>query len=105
MDEPSKAVTHIQKTAQAPPADTAATTPVKFPIPTRVAVDTINVCKDERLLFSPLSFLLLAVSTFTISGNKRIGRNLVFIVNTIPAGNNNRIRSEIPKLPPPGSGI
>ena len=57
------------------------------------------------MLFSPLSFLLLAVSTFTISGNKRIGRNLVFIVNTIPAGNNNRIRSEIPKLPPPGSGI
>ena len=34
---------HIQNTAPAPPAETAATTPTRFPIPTRVAVGTISV--------------------------------------------------------------
>lgn len=38
------AVIHIQKTAPAPPAETAATTPTRFPIPTLVAVGY-----DERL--------------------------------------------------------
>ena len=43
VDEPIIAVTHIQKTAPAPPAEIAATTPTRFPIPTRVAVETISV--------------------------------------------------------------
>ena len=39
----SRAVTHIQNTAPAPPADTAATTPTRLPMPTRVAVETMSV--------------------------------------------------------------
>ena len=31
----------------APPTEIAATTPTRFPIPTRVAVDTISVCKED----------------------------------------------------------
>ena len=95
---------HIQNTAPAPPADIAATTPVRFPIPTRVAVDTIKVCKEERLLFSSFPFLLFAVSALTISGNRRIGKNFVLIVKTIPAGSSNIMSSESPRLPPPGNG-
>ena len=45
--EPIRAVTHIQNTAPAPPADTAATTPTRFPIPTRVAVDTTSACSAD----------------------------------------------------------
>ena len=43
VDEPMMAVTHIQNTAPAPPAEMAATTPTRLPMPTRVAVDTISV--------------------------------------------------------------
>ena len=39
---PISAVTHIQNTAPAPPAEIAATTPTRFPIPTLVAVDTTS---------------------------------------------------------------
>ena len=69
-----------------------------------VAVDTIKVCKEERLLFSSFPFLLFAVSALTISGNRRIGKNLVLIVKTIPAGSSNIMSSESPRLPPPGNG-
>ena len=34
---------YIQNTAPAPPADTAATTPTRLPMPTRVAVETMSV--------------------------------------------------------------
>ena len=34
---------HNQNTAPAPPADTAATTPTRLPMPTRVAVETMSV--------------------------------------------------------------
>ena len=43
VEEPMIAVIHIQNTAPAPPAETAATTPTRFPIPTLVAVETISV--------------------------------------------------------------
>ena len=46
--EPSSAVTHIQNNAPAPPAERAATIPTRFPIPTRVAVDTISAWSAER---------------------------------------------------------
>ena len=46
------------------------------------ALTAIKVCKEERLLFSSFPFLLFAVSALTISGNRRIGKNLVLIVKT-----------------------
>ena len=49
VEEPSKARSHIQKTAPAPPAEMAATTPTRFPIPTRVAVETMSACNPEIL--------------------------------------------------------
>lgn len=50
--EPSSAVTHIQNNAPAPPAERAATIPTRFPIPTRVAVDTISAWSaGERATF------------------------------------------------------
>ena len=76
VDDPIKAVTHIQNTAPAPPAETAATTPTRFPIPTRVAVETISVWNVDRL--SLCSFL--ASNARTISGKSRIGKNFVRIV-------------------------
>ena len=42
VEEPKRAVTHIQNTAPAPPAEMAATTPTRFPMPTRVAVAMIR---------------------------------------------------------------
>ena len=77
VDDPIRAVSHIQKTAPAPPAEIAATTPTRFPIPTRVAVETINVCMTESALFSSPFFSKRAP---TISLKRRIGRNLVRIV-------------------------
>ena len=55
-------------------------------------------------VFSSFPFLLFAVSALTISGNRRIGKNLVLIVKTIPAGSSNIMSSESPRLPPPGNG-
>ncbi len=75
VEEPRRAITHIQKTAPAPPAEMAATTPTRFPIPTRVAVDKNNVCRPEIAPFCEDSFVC-AVS-FTISGNMRKGRKRV----------------------------
>ena len=43
VEEPISAVTHIQNTAPAPPAEIAATTPTRFPMPTLVAVETLSV--------------------------------------------------------------
>lgn len=75
MDAPSKAVTHIQNTAPAPPADTAATTPTRFPMPTRVAVETMRVWNDERL--SLLWFF--SQTAEIISRNSRTGSRRVRI--------------------------
>ena len=44
LAEPMIAKIHIQNTAPAPPAEIAATTPTRFPMPTRVAVETISAC-------------------------------------------------------------
>ena len=81
MDAPSRAVTHIQNTAPAPPTDTAATTPTRLPMPTRVAVDTTSVWKDERPL--PLSFF--SQTAASISRNKRTGSRRVRRVKNTPA--------------------
>ena len=51
VEEPKRAVTHIQNTAPAPPAEMAATTPTRFPMPTRVAVAMIRVWKPEMEFF------------------------------------------------------
>ena len=56
VEEPIRAVTHIQKTAPAPPAEIAATTPTRLPIPTRVAVETIKVWMTESALCSSSFF-------------------------------------------------
>ena len=56
-------------------------------------------------VFSSFPFLLFAVSALTMSGNRRIGKNFVLIVKTIPAGSSNIMSSESPRLPPPGNGI
>ncbi len=77
VDEPMMAVTHIQNTAPAPPAEMAATTPTRLPMPTRVAVDTINVCKTDRALF--FSFFLPRTAP-TISLNRRTGSTRVRMV-------------------------
>lgn len=56
VEEPMMAVIHIQNTAPAPPAETAATTPTRLPMPTLVAVETMRAWKEERLFllsFSP----------------------------------------------------
>ena len=100
------AVTHIQKTAPAPPAEIAATTPTRFPIPTRVAVETISVCNADNVLLwlSPSAFPFFSNNVCSISGNRRMGRNLVRIVNQIPAGISIITSRESRKELPPGSG-
>ena len=42
VEELRMAISHIQNTAPAPPAEMAATTPTRLPMPTRVAVETIS---------------------------------------------------------------
>ena len=37
---PSSAITHIQKTAPGPPMAMAVATPARFPVPTRLAIET-----------------------------------------------------------------
>ena len=78
VDEPTSAITHIQNTAPAPPAEMAATTPTRFPMPTRQAVETISACTPE--IPSRSVFLLFSRVTLIISGNIRNGRNRVRIV-------------------------
>ena len=98
VEAPSRAVTHIQNTAPAPPTDSAATTPTRLPMPTRVAVDTISVWKDERPL--PLSFF--SQTAASISRNSRTGRSLVRRVKNTPAVSsrmtiNERLRVTFPR--------
>ena len=45
--EPSKAMSHIQKTAPGPPMVMAVATPAKFPVPTRLANEMANAWKEE----------------------------------------------------------
>ena len=92
--------------APAPPAEIAATTPTRFPIPTRVAVETISVCNADNVLLwlSPSAFLFFSNNVCSISGNRRMGRNLVRIVNQIPAGISIITSRESRKELPPGSG-
>ena len=57
------------------PAEMAATTPIIFPMPTLVAVDTTSACRPEIAVpEEPLRFSVIAR---TISGNMRMGRNRV----------------------------
>ena len=66
---------------QRPPAEIAATTPTRLPMPTRQAVETISACTPEIPSRSSSSiFLLFSKVTFSISGKSRKGRNLVRIV-------------------------
>ena len=94
-----RAVTHIQNTAPAPPAEMAATTPIRLPMPTRVAVETISACTPEM---ASLPGRFSAV-TRSISGNIRTGKNRVRTVKNRPAGISSSTSSETPRLPPPGS--
>ncbi len=66
---------HIQKTAPAPPAEMAATTPTRFPIPTRVAVETNRACMPEMASFWETFFSSMVI--LNISGKSRKGRNRV----------------------------
>ena len=73
-----RAISHIQNTAPAPPAEMAATTPMRFPMPTRVAVETIRACTPEM---ASLSAPRLSSSvTRIISGKRRKGSPLVRMV-------------------------
>ena len=72
-------MSHIQNTAPAPPAEIAATTPTRFPIPTLVAVDTIRAWTPEMEPAWPPELLFSAV-TRSISGNSRKGRKRVRMV-------------------------
>ena len=96
------AVSHIQNTAPAPPAEIAATTPTRFPMPTRVAVETIRDWREEsEPPFAPF-FSSMARS---MSGNRRMGRKRVRRVNQIPVGIRRITRSDSPREPPPGRGM
>ena len=94
---------HIQNKAPAPPAEIAATTPTKFPIPTRVAVETIKACKPEIESFS--DFLLCEIVIRNISGNKRKGRKRVRMVKYKPAGIKIMTNRDKPRLLPFPKGI
>ena len=67
---PRVAMTHIQKTAPAPPSVTAVATPAMLPTPTREAVDTISARNEET---SPSS-TGGSVTTRIASLNRRSGR-------------------------------
>ena len=103
VEEPKRAVTHIQNTAPAPPAEMAATTPTRFPMPTRVAVAMIRVWKPEMEFF--WEEVRFSTAVFSISGKRRTGRKRVRAVKKIPAGISRSTRSDRPREPPPGSGI
>jgi len=99
VEAPSRAVTHIQKTAPAPPAETAATTPTRLPMPTRVAVETTRVWKDERLSL----FWFFSQTAEIISRNRRTGSSRVRRVKNTPAVSSSTTISEIPTPPAMGS--
>ena len=102
VEDPSRAITHIQKTAPAPPAEMAATTPTRLPMPTRQAVETMSACTPER----PCSvFWLLDRVTRTISGKRRKGKKRVRTVKYTPAGTRIITSSDSPRVLPPGNGM
>ena len=103
VEEPSRAMSHIQNTAPAPPALMAATTPTRLPMPTRQAVETMRACTPDSP--SAPGFLLLSMVMRTISGNSRKGRKRVRRVKYTPAGSKMSTKSETPRLLPPGSGM
>ena len=74
VEEPMRADSHIQNTAPAPPAEMAATTPMRLPMPTRVAVEMMRACQPEMAPPFPPRF---SAVTRSISGNRRIGRKRV----------------------------
>ena len=97
------AVSHIQNTAPAPPAEMAATTPTILPMPTRVAVDTMRVWIPERALgLSPTRF---SRDSRNISGSIRMGTNRVRMVKNSPAGIKIATSREMPRDCPPGRGM
>ena len=98
VEAPSRAVTHIQNTAPAPPADTAATTPTRLPMPTRVAVEMTSVWKEE----SPPAACFFSHTAPIISRNSRTGSSLVRRVKPIPAANSSTTIKEMPM--PPATG-
>ena len=104
VEEPRRAISHIQNTAPAPPAEMAATTPTRLPIPTRQAVETMRACTPE-MLPSPSPLPLLARVTRTISGKSRKGRNRVRTVKYTPAGTKISTSSDSPNVLPPGRGM
>ena len=69
-------------------------------MPTRVAVDTTRVWKEERPLALACFFSQTAAS---ISRNSRTGSSRVRKVNQIPAVNSSTTISEMPMPPPTGS--
>lgn len=103
VEEPKRAVTHIQNTAPAPPAEMAATTPTRFPMPTRVAVAMIRVWKPEMEFF--WEEVRFSSAVFSISGKRRTGRKRVRAVKKIPAGDQQKYQERQTQNAPPGSGI
>ena len=65
--EPSKAMSHIQKTAPGPPTVMAVATPAKFPVPTRLASDTMKAWKEEMCSVFPPALLVESPSKRIIS--------------------------------------
>ena len=104
VEEPSRAMIHIQNTAPAPPAEMAATTPTRLPMPTRQAVETIRACTPE-MWPSPSPCLLFSRVTRIISGNSRKGKNRVRTVKYTPAGTRISTSKDSPRLLPPGRGM
>ena len=103
VDEPIRAVIHIQNTAPAPPPEMAATTPMRLPMPTRVAVDTMRACTPEMAF--PSRLVRFSAVTRSISGKRRMGRNRVRMVKKMPVGMSSSTSREIPSEPPPGRGM
>ena len=101
VDAPSSAVTHIQNTAPAPPAEIAATTPTRLPMPTRVAVETMSDCTPEREAWPRGRF---STATRAIAGSRRTGRKRVRRVKYAPVGTSSMTSSGRPSVPPPGRG-
>ena len=103
VDEPISAVTHIQNTAPAPPAEMAATTPIRLPMPTRVAVETMRAWTPEMAL--PSRSVRFSAAARSISGNSRMGSTRVRTVKKMPVGMSSATSSDTPSAPPPGRGI
>ena len=79
--EPTVAITHIQKTAPAPPRAIAVATPAMLPTPTREAVETISARNEEK----SLSFSGFSITTRIDSQNMRSGSAFVRIKKYKPA--------------------